>query len=223
MAPIKERIEKWKTRKWHQKAGDIFFWSLLVMLLIPGPRKFIATGLNKAVLNFRRPAMVQEAKAYQLTETDYVWDVRSSEGTMSSIRSHSRERWSFSISGEPTVRHASQKCLKYKIFIMTTPTGSGLSWYRPNRHEKVQNFLASREYDLPSYYGGRNMPEAFSVRSVPTTFVISRDGKIVMKKVGAADWDSKAMRRVFDQLLKQLKFSGPDLIYCLFEAFVWHE
>jgi hypothetical protein len=69
--------------------------------------------------------------------------------------------------------------------------------------QKVQNFLDGRGYDLPSYYGGKGMPEALSVRSIPTTFIISRDGRIVSKKVGAADWDSKATRRVFDTLLEE--------------------
>jgi thiol-disulfide isomerase/thioredoxin len=200
MAPIKERIEKWKTRKWHQKAGDIFFWSLLVMMLIPGPRKFLATGLNKIVLNFRRPAMVQEAKAYQLTDTDYVWDVKSSEGTIIDPESLKGEVVFLNFWGTycppciaemPEIQNIYNDYGDRVRFVLVSA----------EPHEKVQNFLASREYDLPSYYGGRNMPEAFSIRSVPTTFVISRDGKIVMKKVGAADWDSKTMKRVFDQLL----------------------
>jgi thiol-disulfide isomerase/thioredoxin len=201
MASIKAKIEKWKMRKWHQKAGDIFFWVLLVMLLIPGPRKFIATGLNKVVLNFRRPAMVQEAKAYQLTETDYIWDVRNSEGTPLDPESLRGEVVFLNFWGTycppciaemPEIQSIYDDYSDKVRFVLVSAESP----------EKVQNFLDSREYNLPSYYGGRNMPEAFSVRSVPTTFVISRDGKIVMKKVGAADWDSNAMRKAFDQLLE---------------------
>ncbi len=201
MAPIKERIKKWKLRKWHQKAGDIFFWALLVMMLIPGPRKFIATGVNKAILNFRRPSMLQEEKAYQLTEADYTWDVRSSEGTSLDPESLMGEVVFLNFWGTycppciaemPEIQSIYNDYSDRVRFVLVSAESP----------EKVQNFLTSREYDLPSYYGGRNMPEAFSVRSVPTTFVISRDGKIVMKKVGAADWDSKAMRRVFDELLE---------------------
>ncbi len=44
MATLKERFQKWKeTRTLLQKAGDIFFWVLLVLLILPGPRKVIST------------------------------------------------------------------------------------------------------------------------------------------------------------------------------------
>jgi hypothetical protein len=68
---------------------------------------------------------------------------------------------------------------------------------------KVQNFMEMRGYELPAHFGGRNLPDALSVRSIPTTFIISKDGKIVSKKIGAANWDSKATRKVFDELLDQ--------------------
>jgi thiol-disulfide isomerase/thioredoxin len=67
---------------------------------------------------------------------------------------------------------------------------------------KVDGFLNRHGFLLPSYYGGRSMPQVFSVRSIPTTFIISKEGRVVNKKVGAADWNSKATRKVFDELLK---------------------
>ena len=200
MASIKERFEKWKLRKWHQKAGDVFFWVFLLMLLIPGPRTFIATGVNKALLHIRRPSMADDAKAYQLTEADYKWDIRDTDGISPDPASLQGEVIFLNFWGTycppciaemPEIQSIYNDYGDKVRFILVSAEAPG----------KVQSFLASRDYDLPAYYGGRNMPEPFTVRSVPTTFVISRDGKIVMKKVGAADWDSKAMRKIFDELL----------------------
>ena len=51
MATLKERFTKWKeNRSVWQKAGDILFWILIILLLIPGPRKAILTSLNRVCL-----------------------------------------------------------------------------------------------------------------------------------------------------------------------------
>ncbi len=200
MASIKKKFENWKLRKWYQKAGDIFFWGLLVLLLIPGPRKQIATGVNKAFLHLRRPSLVQEKNAYHLTEVDYQWDIRNSDGDMLDPANLEGEVIFLNFWGTycppciaemPEIQNIYNDYGDKVRFILVSAEA----------REKVESFLASGNYSLPSYYGGRNMSGPFTVRSIPTTFVISRDGRIVLKKVGAADWDSKAMRRIFDQLL----------------------
>ena len=37
--------------------------------------------------------------------------------------------------------------------------------------------------------------------SLPTTIVLSKSGKIVIKKTGAASWNSKKVHEIIDQLL----------------------
>ena len=66
---------------------------------------------------------------------------------------------------------------------------------------EVKPFLSDRGYSLPIYYGGQKLPEKLQVRSIPTTYIISKDGAIASKKIGATDWDSRATRKIFDQLL----------------------
>jgi thiol-disulfide isomerase/thioredoxin len=201
MTPIKERIQKWKSRKWHQKAGDIFFWVLLILLIIPGPRKFVATGTNKVFLHFRKPTLTNESKVYQMKDSDYQWDIRDQDGSFLIPESLRGEVLFLNFWGTycppciaemPEIQKLYNDYGKRVKFILVSAEAP----------EKVQSFLSSRGYDLPSYYGGRNMPEVFSVRSVPTTFIISGDGKIVTKKIGAADWDSRATRKIFDHLLE---------------------
>ncbi len=200
MASIKEKYLKWKMRSWYQKGGDIFFWGLLVLLLIPGPRKHIATGINKVFLHLRRPSLIQERDAYRLTEADYVWDISNADGEKLDPGLLKGEVIFLNFWGTycppciaemPEIQNIYNDYKDKVRFILVSAEPI----------EKVETFLASRNYDLPGYYGGRNMPEPFSVRSVPTTFIISEDGRIVLKKVGAADWDSKSMRRIFNQLL----------------------
>jgi len=200
MASLKERIEKWKTRKWHQKAGDIFFWVLLIALLIPGPRKFVATNANKVMLYLRTPSIAKDVNTYQLSEAEMVWDIRAEDGEILTPEDLKGEviflnYWGTycppCIAEMPEIQKIYNDYGDRVKFILVSAESK----------EKVTNFLENRGYDLPAYFGGRSMPEALSARSIPTTYIISREGKIVSKKVGAANWDSKATRKVFDALL----------------------
>lgn len=39
--------------------------------------------------------------------------------------------------------------------------------------------------------------------NIPATFILSKDGSIVIDKVGAADWNSQKVREQLDKLLSQ--------------------
>jgi len=45
-------------------------------------------------------------------------------------------------------------------------------------------------------------PETFSGRSIPQTFLIDRQGNIVINETGAANWNSEKVRAKIDVLLK---------------------
>ena len=51
MATLKEKFNNWKEKRsrW-QKVMDVLFWLLLVLLIVPGPRKVIATNVNRVFL-----------------------------------------------------------------------------------------------------------------------------------------------------------------------------
>ena len=206
MATIKERIEKWKNRKWHQKAGDVFFWLLLIMLIIPGPRKFIATNANKAMLHLRRPAIGNLDKSYQLSSEEYTWDIRNAEGELLDPEQLKGEVIFLNFWGTycpPCIAEMPEIQGIYDAY------GDRVKFILVSAEsvEKVKSFLADKDFNLPDYFGGRKMPGILTASSIPTTYIISHDGKIVSKKVGAADWNSKATKKVFDELLLR-KSSG---------------
>lgn len=68
--------------------------------------------------------------------------------------------------------------------------------------ETVLAFMEARGYELPLYALASQPAEALSTTTLPTTFLISPGGRIVLHKTGAARWDS---RRMFDLLDKQLR------------------
>ena len=71
MPSLKERFNKWKEkRSLLQKIGDILFWMLIILFLIPGPRKVIMTNVNRAVLHIKTPKTISEEKQERLTDLD---------------------------------------------------------------------------------------------------------------------------------------------------------
>lgn len=66
----------------------------------------------------------------------------------------------------------------------------------------VQKFMKKNNYDLNSYVPLSNYPENFKVRSIPRTFLIDKEGRIVIDKIGAANWNSQKVRMQLEALIK---------------------
>lgn len=58
------------------------------------------------------------------------------------------------------------------------------------KKERLIQFLQINNYDFPVYMPLGLAPEKLQTKSLPTTYIISKDGNIVVDNMGAADWDS---------------------------------
>ncbi len=74
-----------------------------------------------------------------------------------------------------------------------------------DKPEKVQMFLQKNGLNIPVYYMQSNPPAMLQTGSIPTTFIIDKEGYIVVKKTGAADWDSGQVHRILDKLVDSIK------------------
>ncbi len=202
MATVKERFLKWKeTRNRWQKAGDVAFWILLVMLIIPGPRKTIATTVNRVALNIKSPGMMAADKQVQLSESDYNWTLETEEGEPLLLASLKEQvvflnfwaTWCPPCVAElPEIQRAYEKHGDSVAFLLVTN----------QERSVVEAFMQKHGYDLPVVYTQNAAPQAFTHRAIPTTYIISPEGKIVVKKSGAVNWDSKGTDKIFRQLLR---------------------
>jgi thiol-disulfide isomerase/thioredoxin len=67
---------------------------------------------------------------------------------------------------------------------------------------KVDKFMADKGYNLPVYYVQSAAPQQLASNTIPITFLIGKNGGIAIRKVGAADWNSKKVISTIDELLK---------------------
>ncbi len=78
-----------------------------------------------------------------------------------------------------------------------------LSLDRPETHDKVVKFVSDKQYSFPVFAPSGNLPQQLQVSTIPTTFIISPDGKIASKKVGAANYDNDKFRAFLEDLSKK--------------------
>lgn len=184
-----------------QKAGDVIFWLLLVMLLIPGPRKAISTTVNRVALLIKSPGMMAEEKQIALTESDYRWTLGDSEGEVFSLQSLKGQTvflnfWATwcppCVAELPEIQKAYEKHWESVAFLLVTNQEPAV----------VEAFMDKHGYELPVVYAVDATPGVFEHGSIPTTYIISPEGKIVVKKTGAVNWDSKGTDRIFKQLIR---------------------
>lgn len=58
---------------------------------------------------------------------------------------------------------------------------------------KVIAYLENNQYTFPVFMPHGYLPEQMQVPSIPTTFVIGKDGKVVMKETGTRNYDTRKM------------------------------
>lgn len=65
---------------------------------------------------------------------------------------------------------------------------------------KAKEFVERKGYDFPIYYLKTGLPKTYSTSSIPTTYVISPAGKMVVENHGMAKYDTQNFRDLLDEL-----------------------
>ena len=78
-------------------------------------------------------------------------------------------------------------------FLLVTPQARGL----------VAEFVRRRRITLPVYLEARAAPSAFGLEAVPTTWVVDRRGRIVLKRRGAMRWDTAELVELLETLVAE--------------------
>lgn len=68
---------------------------------------------------------------------------------------------------------------------------------------KVRAFLKENKYTTPVYLLQSPLSEKMLPKSFPTTYVLDKNGRILLKEVSAKDWNSPSVHEFFDTVLKQ--------------------
>ncbi len=66
---------------------------------------------------------------------------------------------------------------------------------------KVIEFARKNNFDQDLFYRNTSLPSDFSSQSIPTTFIIDKNGVVVVSEKGAARWNSDRIEDVLNKLI----------------------
>ena len=76
-----------------------------------------------------------------------------------------------------------------------------LSLDQANEQAKIEKFINDKEFTFPVYQPASPLPKLLRVTTIPTTFIVSPDGKVKSKKTGMANYDTEEMREFLGGLV----------------------
>lgn len=71
--------------------------------------------------------------------------------------------------------------------------------------EKARKFIQRKAFTFPVYMPGGRIPDALLSHVVPTTFVLDRDGNVIVRRKGMAEYDTKQFRNFLDAQIDSSK------------------
>ncbi len=178
--------------------SNIIFIVIILALLIPQTRKPIQIFVNK-LISFA-PSVNDEEDRVKIA--DYNWVLEDKQGKRIEFSEFKDEVvivnfWATwcppCIAEMPSFQELFEDYQDRVTFLFI----SG------EQHETVDNYMKRKRFTLPSYKMLTKAPDPLDGRTLPTTYVLSRDGSIVVDKVGAADWNSEKFRQTLNKLLEE--------------------
>lgn len=103
--------------------------------------------------------------------------------------------WCPPCKGEMPSMQKLHKKFKNKLVILGVDQGEDIP--------TVKNFINSKGYTFPIFVDtNQQIGRTYGTRSIPTTWIINKEGYVIARFVGARDWFSDAAIKLFEELLK---------------------
>lgn len=175
--------------------SDILFLVVVVLLVVPQTRMPILVFVQR-VSSFS-PAVIDKDDRVHMS--DYDWNLRSLNGETVNF-SNSKGKvvivnfWATwcppCVAEMPSMQSLYDKYNSTVDFYFVTNDDP----------QRVVRFLDDNDYDLPVFFESGPASEVLIARSLPTTFLISKQGEIMIRKTGAANWDSEIVNSLIRNL-----------------------
>jgi thiol-disulfide isomerase/thioredoxin len=173
--------------------SNILFIIIIILVIIPQTRKPIQVSLNR--LFAFSPSEVAKEDREEIGSYD--WKLRDLDGNRVNFE---ESRGSVAIVNlwatwcPPCIAEMPSFEELYNDY------GNKIDFYFVSSEEsdRLMNFMQKKEYSFPVYQPLSAGPPKMQSNSLPTTFVISKTGEILVRKTGAADWNSSRLREKLD-------------------------
>ncbi len=196
---LKDQWKKYTKRK--SKGGivlDFLFLILFVLLIIPSTR----LPISSFVIRYTMSSPNEETNKVILHNNDYNWEYSNLNGEIHSFSDLKGKvvflnywaTWCPSCVAEfDAINQLFQEYKNDVAFVLLSN----------ETKEKIENFVNNKNYEVPVYKMVERAPSVLSSNKYPHTIIISKTGEIVIKKDGAADWNSDKFKTLLDKLIAE--------------------
>lgn len=175
---------------------NIIFFVIVILLLVPQSRQQIQIVLHKGF------AMFSPSKTNEIEQiSSYNWKLKDLDGNTFDF-SDSKGKvtlvniWATwcppCIAEMPSIQALSDDYKDKISIVLVSKEKQGV----------LKNFLKKEDYQLQVYTPITTFPKTFKVWSIPRTFLLDKEGNIIIDESGAANWNSEQVRNTIDELLK---------------------
>jgi thiol-disulfide isomerase/thioredoxin len=182
-------------KKWLRRIGNVLFFGFFgAFLLIPSfktatMRLIMKTGFFNA--NIEKPTNKSNARSFQyLDAAGQINNSADLKGKVIFINFWAT--WCPPCQAEmPSLEELYKKFAANKDVVF-------LFMNEDDDPEKAKTFIQKKEYSMPVSFRAGDIPSDYFTGSLPTTIILDKNGRIVFKHQGMADYDT-------DKFAKQLK------------------
>ncbi|MCK0158340.1 TlpA family protein disulfide reductase [Cellulophaga sp. F20128] len=181
-----------------KKIGNIVFFVFLLVVLFTPIGFHIKVFVNK-LFSFG-PSVVSVEK--QVSVTNYNWELVNESGVSHNFNSKQGKvvllnfwaTWCPPCVAEMPSLEALYKDYKDRVEFVFVAQDNANS---------VTKYVSDNNFSFPVFYSNSKRPAELVSEVIPTTYILTKDGKISVEETGAKNWNSKTTRELLDKLLKE--------------------
>ena len=182
-------------------ASDIFFLLFILLILIPSTRVEVVSIFIR--LTSLAPSEMNSEDQFIIPEDTKTWSITDMNGKQISLSILMDDKPVFinfwatwcppCVAELPGIAELYSKYGDQVNFVLVSNESVST----------VLSFAKKRQLTELPFFQYTDVPAAFYSESIPTTFLLNKNGQVILSKKGAARWNSDQMNQIIDQLLKE--------------------
>lgn len=185
-------------KKKKSQLSNIIFLIVIVLLIVPQTRTPIQVALHRVIGAFGPSVKTNDATAVVLG--NYNWQLMNERGEQFDFNNAKNKvvvinfwaTWCPPCIAEMPSLNKLYQAYNDKVIML---------YVSDEANETLLKFKNKNNYSFPVYHSITELPSEFDVTSIPRTFVIDKNGKIVVDKTSAANWFSDNFIKELDALI----------------------
>ncbi|MFK5856143.1 MAG: TlpA disulfide reductase family protein [Bacteroidota bacterium] len=187
-------------KKWYSILSDAVFVIIISLLIIPSTRTEVAAFFIR--LTSFPPSTLDADERFTISNQARTWQLQDMDGNEISFESLNDKPiflnfWATwcppCIAELPSITELHEKYKNDVSFVLVSNESRA----------KVRAFAKKNGFNQLLFYQNKTVPNDFASQSIPTTFIISKTGVVVLDKKGVARWNSGSIEDILDELISE--------------------